>query len=74
MDQTFGEKDFTTLLSLQGFVWFRKESARKESEGKKVKGKKDSRKWKDYLSCLVQVKVKGKKVKTFFSPVCLEGK
>jgi hypothetical protein len=46
----------------------------KKVDGKKVKGKKDSRKWKDCLSCLVQVKVGGKKVKTFFSPVCLEGK
>lgn len=46
----------------------------KKVEGKKVKGKKDSRKWKDCLSCLVQGKVEGKKVKTFFSPVCLDGK
>jgi hypothetical protein len=46
----------------------------KKVKGKKVKGKKNGRKWKDCLSCLVQVKVGGKKVKTFLSHVCLEGK
>jgi hypothetical protein len=31
----------------------------KKVKGKKEEGWKDSRKWKDYLSCLEQVKVKG---------------
>jgi hypothetical protein len=46
----------------------------KKVKGKKQEGKKDNRKWKDNLSCLEQVKVEGKKVKTFFSPVCFNGK
>jgi hypothetical protein len=46
----------------------------KKVKGKKEDGKKDSREWKDNISCLEQVKVEGKKVFNFLSPVCFDGK